>query len=222
MFDATIFDWDGTLADSKQVVVASFQKVLRQLGCHVSDEFVALRIGIGAKNTFKEALATRNIPFDDRILEELVNEKIETQIELSEKVPLFEGSLKVLEALHSKMKMALASMNNRKVVDKLLDEKSLRGYFDIVLTADEVAKPKPNPEIFLECAKELDCHPEKCVVLEDSIFGVKAAKKAKMKCIAVLTGAYTREKLEAENPDLIVDSLKETEKILNFILNTER
>jgi phosphoglycolate phosphatase-like HAD superfamily hydrolase len=56
------------------------------------------------------------------------------------------------------------------------------------------------------------------VVVEDSIFGVKAAKAAKMGCIAVLTGVYSRDELEKANPDLIVNSLKEREEILNLIL----
>jgi beta-phosphoglucomutase-like phosphatase (HAD superfamily) len=55
------------------------------------------------------------------------------------------------------------------------------------------------------------------VVVEDSIFGVKAAKTAKMGCIAVLTGVYSREELKKANPDLIVDSLKEKSEVLNFI-----
>jgi beta-phosphoglucomutase-like phosphatase (HAD superfamily) len=55
------------------------------------------------------------------------------------------------------------------------------------------------------------------VVVEDSVFGVKAAKTAKMGCIAVLTGVYSREELEKANPGLIVDSLKEKSEVLNFI-----
>ncbi len=56
MFGAVIFDWDGTLADTMPVVVFSFQKVLRGIGCVVSDEFLVRRIGIGARNMFKDAL----------------------------------------------------------------------------------------------------------------------------------------------------------------------
>jgi beta-phosphoglucomutase-like phosphatase (HAD superfamily) len=55
------------------------------------------------------------------------------------------------------------------------------------------------------------------VVVEDSIFGVQAAKTAGMSCIAVLTGVYSREELETANPSLIIDSLTEKEKIFNFI-----
>jgi HAD superfamily hydrolase (TIGR01509 family) len=218
MFDAVIFDWDGTLADTKRVVVDSFQKVLKEIGCKVSDEFIARLIGIGTKNTFKEALKTVNITLDDETLDELVKKKIKIQIELTENVNLFEGAVDLLNSLHNRVKIALATMSNREVVNKLLSEKRVRKYFEVIITADEILQPKPNPEVFLECAKKLKCLPEKCVVIEDSVFGVKAAKKAKMKCIAIPSGTYSIEELGDQKPDLIVNSINEKEKILNFIL----
>ena len=220
MFEGVIFDWDGTLADTKFAVVTSFQTVLRENGSKVSDKFVERLIGIGTKNTFRKVLEASDIAFTDEEIEELVKKKIEVQMNLVGSVKLFEGAVDLLSSLYSRIKLALASMSNRKVIDKLLNEKGIRGYFDVVITADEVLRPKPNPEVFLECALKLRCRPEKCVVAEDSIFGVKAAKRAEMKCIAIPTGAYSKEELAEENPDLIVGSLKEDIKILNFILDT--
>ena len=94
---------------------------------------------------------------------------------------------------------------------------SLEKYFEVVLTAESVSHSKPDPEIFLKTASELKANPEKCVVFEDSIFGVKAAKSAEMGCVAVTTGVYTKEELEAEKPDLVVKTLKD-KRILPFIL----
>jgi HAD superfamily hydrolase (TIGR01509 family) len=218
MFDAVIFDWDGTLADTKRAVVESFQKVLRKIGCEVSDEFIARRIGIGARNTFRDALKVTTTTFDDEMLDELVRKKVEAQMDLTANINLFDGALDLLNSLYGKVKIALATMNNRRVIDKLFGERGIRKYFDVVITVEDVLQPKPNPEIFLECAKKLECRPEKCVVIEDSVFGVKAAKEAKMQCIAIPTGAYSREELEDHEPDLLVNSIAEREKILNFIL----
>ena len=218
MFEAAIFDWDGTLADTRQMVVASFQKVLSEIHCTISDEFIERRIGVGAAETFREIMRASGISFDEALIRLLVEKKIQAEIDLSSKVKLFSGAMELLASLHGKVKLALASMNNRVVIDHMINAMNVRRFFDIVLTVDEVHNSKPDPEIFLKSALKLGCHPEKCVVVEDSIFGVEAAKRAKMGCVAVLTGVYSRKELERANPDLIVNSLNERAAILNFVL----
>jgi HAD superfamily hydrolase (TIGR01509 family) len=218
MFEAVIFDWDGTLADTRRIVVASFQKVLSEVHCTIGDEFIERRIGIGAEETFREILRASGIRFDEALITSLVGKKIQAEIDLSSKVKLFKGAVELLASLRGKVKLALASMNNRDVIDHMLNAMNARRFFDVVLTVDEVCNSKPDPEIFLKSALKLESRPEKCVAVEDSIFGVKAAKAAKMGCIAVLTGVYSREELKKANPDLIVNSLKERDEILKFIL----
>lgn len=217
MFEAVIFDWDGTLADTRKVVVASFQKALHDVHCEISGEFIARRIGIGSAETFREILQSSKMRFDETLIKRLVEKKIKNEIEMSCDVKLFDGSLDLLESLRGKVKLGLASMNDREVINNLLKMTSTQRFFDAVLTADDISEPKPNPEIFLKCALKLRSSSERCVVVEDSIFGVKAAKTAKMGCIVVLTGVYSQEELKKANPDLVVDSVKEKSGILNFI-----
>jgi beta-phosphoglucomutase-like phosphatase (HAD superfamily) len=64
MFETVIFDWDGTLANTRKVVVASFQNVLKESKIEISDEFIAQRIGIGTAETFKEILLFSKKSFD--------------------------------------------------------------------------------------------------------------------------------------------------------------
>ncbi|MGD2065915.1 MAG: HAD family phosphatase [Candidatus Bathyarchaeota archaeon] len=217
MAKAVIFDWDGTLADTRKAVVHSFQTVLKEARCTVSDEFIERRMGIGTRKTILEAFRECNMRIDVSTLEKLAEEKIRIHAELADIVSLFDGVIELLEELQGKTKIALATMSNRKVVDRFLPVKKIRGYFDVVVTADDVAKPKPDPEVFLVSAAELGVKAEDCVVIEDSVFGVRAAKTAGMRCIAVPSGVYSREELEKENPDLIVGSLVEKSKILGFI-----
>jgi beta-phosphoglucomutase len=218
MFEAAIFDWDGTLADTKQVVVASFQKALSEVHCKISDEFIERRIGIGSAETFREILRSAKLRFDDLLINRLVKMKIQNEIDMSKGVHLFDGATDLLKSLQGKVKLGLASMNDREVINRMLKKTNITKFFDVTVTADDVVNSKPNPEIFLNCARKLGSKPEECAVIEDSIFGVEAAKAAKMGCIVVLTGVYSRRLLEEANPDLIVDSLKEKGRILNFIL----
>lgn len=217
MFEAVIFDWDGTLADTRQVIVIAFQKALSEINCKVSDRYIERRIGIGAADTFRDLLRSAKMQFDEKLIQHLIERKSQLEIELTNQVKLFPGAKELLEALHGKVKMGLASMNNRSVIIHLLKANDLEKYFDVVLTAESISHSKPDPEIFLKTAFKLKASPEKCVVIEDSIFGVKAAKLANMSCIAVLTGVYSKQELEREKPDLIVKTLKDSQ-IMPFIV----
>jgi HAD superfamily hydrolase (TIGR01509 family) len=156
--------------------------------------------------------------FDETLIKRLVKKKIQNEIGMGRDVKLFDGSLDLLEHLQGKVKLGLASMNDREVIDYMLKMTNIQRFFDAPLTADDISEPKPNPEIFLKCALKLGTSPERCVVVEDSIFGVEAAKKARMGCIAVLTGVYSRRELENAGADLMVSSLREKEAILHFVL----
>ena len=217
MFEAVIFDWDGTLADTRKVIVVSFQKALKEINLEVSTEYIERRIGIGASDTFREILAAANRRVDEKVVKQLVERKSKVQVGLANEVVLLEGARELLKELQSKVKVGLASMNNRSVIMHLLQNNNIAECFDTILTVEAVSHSKPDPEIFLKTAEHLNTKPRECVVFEDSIFGVKAAKSAGMGCIAVTTGVYSRQELEVEKPDLIVGTLKDP-KIREFIL----
>ena len=219
MCKAVIFDWDGTLADTRKVVVASFQKALKEIDCEVGDEFIEQRIGIGSARTFKEILLWKKADFDEKLIKLLSKNKIQNEIELSASIRLFPGSKQLLELLYGRVKLGLASSNDRAVIRKMLRTTNTERFFSAVLTAEDVLNPKPDPEIFLKCAKILKAIPEKCVVVEDSVFGIMAAKRAKMRCAVVLTGVHSRKMLEKLNPDLVLDSLRNSSAFSAFVFS---
>jgi beta-phosphoglucomutase len=217
MFEAAIFDWDGTLADTRKAIVISFQKALKEINLEVPTEYIERRIGIGAAETFLEILQAANRQVDEKVVKQLVEQKSKVQIQLADEVELFKGARELLEALRGKVKVGLASMNSRAVVMHLLQLNGIAECFDVVLTVEAVSHSKPDPEIFLKTAQQINVKPQACVVFEDSLFGVKAAKSAHMSCIAVTTGVYSERELQVENPDLIVKTLKDPQ-ILPFIM----
>lgn len=217
MFEAVIFDWDGTLGDTRQVIVKAFQKALGEANLQVNDEYVERRIGIGAADTFKDILRSAKKSPDEETIRRLVERKSELEVEFTDEVKLFPGVRELLDQLHGKKKLGLATMNNYSVISHLLEANDLKKYFDILLTAESISHSKPNPEIFLKAAATLKANPQKCVVVEDSLFGVKAAKSAEMGCVAVTTGVYSKPELEVEKPDLIVQTLMD-KRVAQFIL----
>jgi len=215
---AVIFDWDGTLVDSRNVIVESYKKVLSEIGYNIDADFILKRIGIGVQKIFIDFFNEKNIPYDMDMIKKLSDRKNRIHMESSDKIKILEGSIELLESLKGKVRIALATMGNEIVIQHIINIKGLGKYFNVVVTGDEIKKPKPDPGIFLKTADLLDILPENCLVIEDSVYGVKAAKKANMKCIAVTSGPFSREEVERESPDLIVKSLKELnyETIMNL------
>jgi HAD superfamily hydrolase (TIGR01509 family) len=219
MFESVILDWDGTLADTREVILASFHEALHEVvKLDMADEFIERRIGVGAAWTFKEILEAKGESVEEEVIKRLIAVKIRVALQKAGEVKLFSGARELLDSLNGEVKMGLASMNNRQVIDHLLTALKVGHFFNAVITVDEVSKSKPNPEIFLKTAQKLGSKPEKCVVVEDSIFGVKAAKAGNMSCVAVAQGAYRAEELAKANPDLIVASLQDHSAIVKFIL----
>ena len=85
--------------------------------------------------------------------------------------------------------------------------KSLKKYFDVIITREQVKKPKPDPEIYKEAVKQLNLKPKECIVIEDSVAGVEAAKRAGLFCIAVLN-SFKEKDLKAA--DLIIKDLQDS------------
>jgi beta-phosphoglucomutase-like phosphatase (HAD superfamily) len=92
----------------------------------------------------------------------------------------------------------------------VIGELNLEGVFDCIVYGKEVTESKPSPQIFLLAADKLEAEPKDCIVIEDSPFGVKAAKAAGMRCLAV---ANTHPKQELKEADKVVDSLEDVDLI---------
>ncbi|MCL2134284.1 MAG: HAD family phosphatase [Candidatus Bathyarchaeota archaeon] len=219
MINAVIFDWDATLANTQDIIVTSFQQTLKEVNINISNTHIERCIGIGTAETFREILRETKKPIDEILIKQLVKSKIQKQINLKDQVQLFPDTINILEMLHDKTKIGLASMNNKPVIDTIIKTKKLKKYFQAIVTSETVKHSKPHPEIFLKCAKQLDTSPSECIVVEDSLFGVKAAKAAGMFCIAVTTGVYNKEELTQEKPDIIVSNLEQAKFYLLNNLN---
>src|SRR3989338_8648146 len=117
---AVIFDWDGTLVDSEKVIVYSYNKVLNEMGYDIDADFVLKRIGIGVKKIFIEFFDEKGIPYDEELLKELSDRKNKIHMGLSDKIRTLDGSIELLDSLKGKVKIALASMGNREVIEQII------------------------------------------------------------------------------------------------------
>ena len=99
-------------------------------------------------------------------------------------IELVDNFMEFMLMLYEKgYKMALASSNNRKAVDAVVERFNLDKYFNFIISGEDVSKASPDPEIFLTAANNMKVEPKECLVIEDATNGVMAAKAAGMKCI---------------------------------------
>eukprot|EP01086_Lenisia_limosa_P002957 TRINITY_DN1709_c0_g1_i1.p1 TRINITY_DN1709_c0_g1~~TRINITY_DN1709_c0_g1_i1.p1 ORF type:complete len:182 (-),score=38.84 TRINITY_DN1709_c0_g1_i1:30-575(-) len=125
------------------------------------------------------------------------------------KMGTFKGINELIDAgRQMKLGLAVGSSGTPEKIQFNLEQGNLSGKFDHVVSASEVARGKPHPDLFQEAAKRLNATSEKCIVIEDSTAGVKAAKAMGAYAVGLL-GTFPREQLEAEGADLIISDFTE-------------
>lgn len=199
-----IFDMDGVLVLSEPIIAAAAMKMFAEKGFEVRHEEFRPFIGMGEDRFIGGVAEARGIPLEPE------KDKARTYALYLDMV---RGNLKplpgvvgfVAECRRRGLKIAVASSADEiKVVANLNEIGLPPATFDAVVSGSEVARKKPAPDIFLEAARRLELDPADCLVIEDAISGVEAAKSAGARCLAVTTSFDRSQLIKA---DWIVDSL---------------
>lgn len=210
MMKAVIFDLDGTLVDTLPVYMRAYTKVInRQFGISPAEESINSRFGLKATGILRGLLEDLDIDPEKADYGMLRDSVKEEMIENIEDIRVLPGALELLQKLEGDYKIALATSSRPYAAITFLKEFDMEKYFGAIVTGDQVDHSKPHPEIFLLAAKRLGISPEECLVVEDALYGVDAAKAAGMKVVAVSTGACSREELDGGDADAVIDSLEE-------------
>lgn len=199
---AIIFDMDGVIIDSEPLHFEVERKLLEELGGVFDYDFHNTLVGTTDElmwSIFKEKFNLK------LTIDEMMNLKKERFIKEIHRVPLVKGVEDLISTLYSAgYTLALASSNNRRSVDKIIETFNLYKYLKFSISGDDVKKGKPNPEIFLKAAEIADIAVGKCLVIEDAKNGVLAAKAAGMKCIGYKNPNSGNQDLS--KADLIIDN----------------
>ncbi|MFK4226433.1 HAD family hydrolase [Streptomyces sp. NPDC019890] len=182
---SVIFDLDGTLVDSEPNYYEAGRRLLAQHGVTgFSWENHTRFIGIGTRETLEVLREEYGI---EAPVDELLAGKNRHYLELARaSTDVFPEMRKFVELLHSEgVPMAVASGSSRDAIEAVLAGTRLDAFISTVVSAEEVAHGKPEPDVFLEAARRLGAAPADCVVLEDAPPGAAAAHAAGMRCIAV-------------------------------------
>jgi len=182
--EAVIFDVDGTLVDSMWIWKQVDIEFLGKRGITLPERLQSEIEGM----SFSETAIYFKARFDlVESLEEIKAEWNDMAEEYYKKhIKLKDGAKELLRLLHQKgYILGIATSNSRELVDHMLANHDIRQYFSNIRTSCEVEKGKPHPDVYLKVAEDMCVKPENCLVFEDTLAGVMAAKAAGMKVFAV-------------------------------------
>ncbi len=194
MVRAVIFDMDGVLADSEQIICAAAIQMFAELGVRVHRKDFLPFVGAGENRYIGGVAEKYGVDIDLR------SAKARTYAIYLDLVPnqlsIFPGAdALVLQCKAAGLRIAIASSADRIKIDANLDAMGLPpARWDALVSGEELTRLKPAPDIFLEAARRLGVVPAECTVIEDAVNGVQAAKAAGMRCVAVET-SFSKEEL---------------------------
>ncbi len=217
---AALWDFDGTLVDTAELHFEAWVRTCNELGRPFTRADFAATFGRRNPEILKylfgpESTNSANAEIGARKEEYYIEAVQQTGVEL------LPGVKSLLEGLRAAgFLQAIGSSAPRRNLEVILNQIKAAGYFQALTAMEDVSRGKPDPEVFLVAAKKLGVPPENCVVFEDAIAGVQAAKSAGMKCVAVtFVGHHVEEKLLEAGADRCVKILEElnAEDIINLL-----
>lgn len=204
---AMVWDMDGVIADTAPYHFRAWRQVFQKREVNFTEADFKHNFGQRNDTIIKNTLG-QDTPHNEI---EIITQEKETSFRniVRHHIKPLPGAIALLEALaRHGFKMALASSAPMANIRLVITSLGIKDYFSIVVSGRDVTEGKPSPQGFLLAARRLGIKPENCIVVEDAVAGVAAAKKAGMHCLAV-TNTHPRKNLLAA--DLIVDTLTEVE-----------
>ena len=215
MLRAVIFDFNGIIVDDEPIHFELLRRVFNEEGITLSEEeYYARYLGFDDRGAFTSAYREHRQPLKQPKLDELIERKAAYYREaIRTKMRVFPGVESLIPVLARKLPLAIASGALRNEIEIILSSIGLFNAFRAIVSAEDVSRGKPEPEIFVKALARLNTSlngesaigPSECLVIEDSKEGIRGARQAGMKCLAV-TNSHPPELLA--EADSIIDTLE--------------
>jgi beta-phosphoglucomutase len=207
---AVIWDMDGTLVDTAELHFAAWEAVARELNQPFTRADFAATFGKRNPEILRQLYVNR---FSDKEIADL-GERKEVYYRAAARrqgVEPLPGVRRLMKELHEAgFRQAVGSSAPRANLDLVLQLTKLVTFFDALVSMEDTERGKPDPQVFLVAADRLAVSPNGCLVVEDAVAGVQAAKAGRMKCIAVdFVGHHGDAALRAAGADLVVKTLED-------------
>ena len=212
LFRAVIFDLDGVLADSELWWSEIDAKLLAQYGVNYRGEYHRNVLGV----SYRLAVEFYKKVFDLSVpAEGMMRQRAEIAIDFfANRVGLFSSAKRVLKELRQmNLRLAVATSSVSASVRPFLNRHNLTSSFDVIVTGDEIERGKPQPDIYLRAAEKLSLAADACLVIEDALSGIAAAKAAKMRVAAIPDTRFVDPREFEKEADYLLSSLSEIQAL---------
>ena len=207
MIEAVVFDLDGVLLQSEEVWDAVRERYVRERGGRYDDEVQRAMMGMSAPEWSRYLHDEAGVPDEpDAINRAVVERMLEAY---RRELPLISGAQEAVHRVATAFPLALASSANREVFEAVLELAHLRDCFGATVSSEEVAHGKPAPDVYLEAARRLGFAAENCAAVEDSHAGIRSAKAAGMRVIAIPNAGYPPDAAALALADVMLESLEQ-------------
>jgi HAD superfamily hydrolase (TIGR01509 family) len=188
VIEVVVFDLDGVLVDSEHVWDEVRQRLAEERGGRWHDQASRDMMGMSSiewSRYMHDVIGLAEPP--EEINAEVVRRLVAVY---REELPLLDGAVEAVETLAARWPLGLASSSNRELIDLVLRVSGLERWFAATVSSEEVPRGKPAPDVYLEAARRLGVAAERCAAVEDSENGIRSAKSAGMRVVAVPNPRY--------------------------------
>jgi HAD superfamily hydrolase (TIGR01509 family) len=207
VIQAIVFDLDGVLLDSEHVWAEARQQLAEERGGRWHDQASRDMMGMSSHEWSRYMHEVIGLPEPPEEISAEVVGRLDAIYR--EKLPLFDGAVEAVKRLAARWPLGLASSSNRELIDLVLELSGLAPCFQVTVSSEEVARGKPAPDVYLDAAHRLGVRPGRCAAVEDSENGIRSAKAAGMRVLAIPNPLYPPAEDAFALADDVLESLEE-------------
>jgi len=207
VIEAVIFDLDGVLIHSEEVWDAVRERYVRDRGGRYDEVVQRAMMGMSSHEWSRYLHEQAGVPDSpEEINAEVVRRMLAAY---RAELPLADGAVEAVRRLAARWPLGLASSSNRPLIDTVLELTGLTDDFRVTVSSEEVERGKPAPDVYLEAARLLGVAPDACAAIEDSHGGIRSARAAGMRVVAIPNPTYAPDDEALAAADVVLGSVAE-------------
>jgi HAD superfamily hydrolase (TIGR01509 family) len=207
VIEAVVFDLDGVLIATEEIWDEVREAFARERGARYDAEAQRAMMGMSSLEWSRFMHSELGVPDSPEEISAEVVRRMEARYR--ERLPLIRGAVEAVERVAARWPLGLASSSNRELIDAVLELAGLDRFFRVTVSSEEVARGKPAADVYLEAARRLGVDPARSAAVEDSHSGIRSARAAGMRVVAIPNPSFPPDAEALAEADVVLGSLAE-------------